>query len=280
MPYVHGTPMSLPNIFRVQAHAMRVLRDKLPQIVDAVEPGGSGDMYAGLTTEERDALAEVTRMGFPPRAWFDAERICLRYTTIWAGLFDHMVRWTPATSRISGRFPGYLGANPPTRSSRRTSSTRRTVTKPVMAPEATALGLPLPLPWTSAQSTTCPVAFRLEELPDGDMTGPCCVHEWQRRGRQRLDLGRRATASDDGFGEAHFDALRGVAAGDEVLLDNSSTSPSRPTTATRCRRTTSPSGTSSAPRASRSTRSDPSSSARATCATAAPGSRADASTAR
>ena len=27
-------------------------------------------MYAGLNREEREALAEVTRMGFPPRAWF------------------------------------------------------------------------------------------------------------------------------------------------------------------------------------------------------------------
>ena len=66
-----------------------------PQIADAVEPGGSGDMFGGLTDEERDALAEVTRMGFPPRAWFDAERISLQYTTVWGGLFDHMLTWDP-----------------------------------------------------------------------------------------------------------------------------------------------------------------------------------------
>ena len=75
VPFVLGSPMSLPNVFTVQAHAIRILWDRFPQIVDAVEPGGSGDMYAGLTVEEREALAEVTRMGFPPRAWFDVERI-------------------------------------------------------------------------------------------------------------------------------------------------------------------------------------------------------------
>ncbi|MFI4974340.1 MAG: hypothetical protein ACHP84_07380 [Caulobacterales bacterium] len=42
VPFVMGSPVSLPNVFTVQAHAMRVLWDKFPQIVDALEPGGSG----------------------------------------------------------------------------------------------------------------------------------------------------------------------------------------------------------------------------------------------
>jgi hypothetical protein len=32
-------------------HAMRLLKDKFPQIVDAVDAGGSGDPYAGLNAE-------------------------------------------------------------------------------------------------------------------------------------------------------------------------------------------------------------------------------------
>lgn len=50
---------------------MRVLKDKSPQIVDALEPGvtgGNEDMYAGLNTDEREALKEVTQMRFPPKA--------------------------------------------------------------------------------------------------------------------------------------------------------------------------------------------------------------------
>ena len=95
VPFIHATLMTTPSVFSVQAHAFRVLHDKLPQIVDAVEPGGSGDMFAGLNEEERDALAEVSRMGFPPQAWFDAERVRLQYTTVWAGLFDHFATWDP-----------------------------------------------------------------------------------------------------------------------------------------------------------------------------------------
>ena len=70
VPYVIGSPMAIPNMFTVRMHAQRMLRHRFDQIVDAVEPGGSGDMFEGLTAEERDALTEVTRMGFPPRSWF------------------------------------------------------------------------------------------------------------------------------------------------------------------------------------------------------------------
>jgi hypothetical protein len=34
------------------------MKDKLPAIVDAAEPGGGGDRYAGLNDEERATLAE------------------------------------------------------------------------------------------------------------------------------------------------------------------------------------------------------------------------------
>ena len=70
VPYVLGSTMAIPNMFTVRIRAMRILRDKFPQIVDAVEPGGSGDPYAGLTDEQAGALREVTRMGFPLPSWF------------------------------------------------------------------------------------------------------------------------------------------------------------------------------------------------------------------
>ena len=66
VPFVMGIPQSMPNTFSSQALAIRVLRDMFPQIVDATEPGGSGDIYDGLTVDERQVLAEVTRLGFPP----------------------------------------------------------------------------------------------------------------------------------------------------------------------------------------------------------------------
>ncbi|MGN0814795.1 MAG: hypothetical protein ACI4MH_06165 [Candidatus Coproplasma sp.] len=70
VPYIHGSPMAIPNVFCARAYAKRVLRHKFPDIVDAFEPGGSGDVYACLNEEEREVLKEVTNMGFPLKSWF------------------------------------------------------------------------------------------------------------------------------------------------------------------------------------------------------------------
>lgn len=109
VPFVIGSPMAIPNMFTVRVHAMRLLRDKLSKIIDAVEPGGSGDMYADLNDEEKAALLEITRMGFPPRAWFS-------YKEIGAGSLPVL---TYAIDRMDSSYytdfwtkPGYLGSDP------------------------------------------------------------------------------------------------------------------------------------------------------------------------
>jgi hypothetical protein len=61
VPYVMGSPQSIPNCFTVRVNALRVLKNKWPSIIDAIEPGGSGDPYAGLNDEERGALEETRR---------------------------------------------------------------------------------------------------------------------------------------------------------------------------------------------------------------------------
>ncbi len=61
VPYVIGSPEAIPNVFTVRMLALQVLQDKFASILDAVEPGGSGDMYAGLNEEEKSVLQEVTR---------------------------------------------------------------------------------------------------------------------------------------------------------------------------------------------------------------------------
>ncbi len=110
VPFIHATPMAMINVFSVQAHAMRVLKDKIPAIIDAVEPGGSGDMYADLNEEEREALTEVTKMGFPSRAWFNYRRIAFGYTGVLTMLLDPMIKWDPTYFEDFWKEPGYLGA--------------------------------------------------------------------------------------------------------------------------------------------------------------------------
>lgn len=68
VPYVIGSPMSLPNNVTAGAHTMRVLRHCISRIREAQEPGGDGDIYAGLNPEEQETLREAVRLGIPPRS--------------------------------------------------------------------------------------------------------------------------------------------------------------------------------------------------------------------
>jgi len=70
VPYVVGSNMAIPNMFTFRIRVLRILGPKLDQVVDAASPGGSGNIYAGLTPLEADALREATRMGFPPQSWY------------------------------------------------------------------------------------------------------------------------------------------------------------------------------------------------------------------
>lgn len=110
VPYVVGSPMAIPSVFSVRMHAMRILNDKFPQIIDALEPGGSGDMYAGLNEEEKAALMEATKMGFPPKSWFGYKTMGVHgFRAIYQGM-------TMADKAYFQNFwtkEGYYGSNPP-----------------------------------------------------------------------------------------------------------------------------------------------------------------------
>ena len=70
LPFVIGSPVSLPNCLTTAAYAARRLRNVKNIILDAVEPGGNGNPYEGLNKEDADAFREITNMGFPTRCMF------------------------------------------------------------------------------------------------------------------------------------------------------------------------------------------------------------------
>ena len=111
VPYVIGSPVSLPNTITMHAQGQRALRHVFPQILDALDAGGSGDMYAELNEDESTMLRELTNMGFPPLAWYPEAD----------GRFDDgslPVLLPSVRSSDPGYFqdfwqiPGYLGADP------------------------------------------------------------------------------------------------------------------------------------------------------------------------
>jgi hypothetical protein len=75
VPYVLGSPMAIPNVFTVRMHAMRVLKDKFPQIIDALGARRKRRYVRGIESGRKRCASEVTRMGFPPKAWFGYQRM-------------------------------------------------------------------------------------------------------------------------------------------------------------------------------------------------------------
>ena len=221
VPFVHGTPVSIPNFFTVQAHALRILAPKFPQIVEALEPGG-GDAYAGLSEEEADALREVTRFGFPPRAWFNFRRIAFGYTGVFTSLVDRIVDGDPTYFDDFWTKPGYLGASAPDslKAARIQHPTR--ISALIMPDEARGLGLPLSMSAAQTQSgVSFPAALRLEDLPSGALQGASViVRSGAANGHQFYVAGVVRGAVMVGFGQGHFHAMAALRPGDEVVLDN------------------------------------------------------------
>ncbi len=232
VPYVLGSPMAIPNVFCVRMHAMRILKDKLPQIIDALEPGGSGDMYAGLNDEEKEALREVTRMGFPPKAWFG-------YKTM--GIHGFLVLYQGVVMADGAYFsedfwhkPGYLGANPPVSLLKARLQQASKIKARLSLDQAVALGLAEPvsaaergtadLAWKSLGGAAgeMPVAFQLDDsLPDVDFLGGDLVVLSGDAAGTTLQL-TRVAGDMVALGPTNSpQALFNIKPGDAVRVDNS-----------------------------------------------------------
>ena len=238
VPFVMGSPMAIPNVYTVRSYALRVLKDRFPQIIDAIEPGGSGDMYAGLNAEERAALLEVTRMGLPPRAWTLNRQGDIGLGA-YAILFDLLQMSDPAYFKEFWTTPGYLGADPPASLTAARVQAPTTVVRIVMSDQAAAMGVKAPSmggpaaadadsAWKTMQRQmggVFPVALQLKTFPaTGDL----------RRAAIRITSGAAAgkTLSCGGFqGDYALLAVSPLAPssksalslqpGDQVLIDNS-----------------------------------------------------------
>ncbi|GAA3384026.1 hypothetical protein [Cryptosporangium minutisporangium] len=109
VPYVPGSPMAAPNVFAVRMHAQRVLRDTLDRIADAFDAGGDENPDGDLTAAEREAFAEVTKMGFPVRSWFGHRTMG---SHAFGAIYPGIVAVDPGYFEDFWTTPGYLGADP------------------------------------------------------------------------------------------------------------------------------------------------------------------------
>jgi len=231
VPYVLGSPMAIPNVFSVRMHAMRILNDKLPQIIDAMDAGGSGDMYAGLNEEEKAALLEVTKMGFPPQSWFGYKTMGIHgFIALYQGMkmadrkyFDDF--WT---------VKGYLGTNPTESLLKARLQKASKIKMAIPIDDAVKLGIKEPisagergsadLAWKSIGGTegTMPVAFQLEEnLPVVNFLGGDLIIKSGAAAGKTIQLAN-VVGDKVIFGPVDPTVLAQIKIGDEVFVDNSS----------------------------------------------------------
>ena len=231
VPYVLGSPMAIPNVFTVRMHAMRILKDKLPGIIDAMEPGGSGNPYAGLNTEEKEVFREVTKMGFPPESWFG-------YKTM--GIHGFLVLYQGVVMADRKYFtddfwkaPGYLGANPPVSLLKARIQQVSRIKAGLSVDKAVNLGLTEPMSaqergtadaaWKSmgGKEGSMPVAFQLETmLPDIDFLGGDLLIKSGAAAGKTLQLTKIA-GDKVVLGPTDPTVLAQIKPGDEVQVDNS-----------------------------------------------------------
>ncbi|MDR1624844.1 MAG: hypothetical protein LBS04_07720 [Tannerellaceae bacterium] len=231
VPFVPGSPVAIPNMFSVRMHAMRVLKNKFPQIVDAIEPGGSGDMYAGLNDEEKAALEEVTKMGFPPKSWFGYKNMDINaFPVLYQGVMA--ADRTYFTEDFWNK-EGYLGANPPESLRKARLQKQSKIKASINMDKGVAMGLTEPVPesyrgsvdksWKSMGGSEegMPVAFQLEDgMPDVDfLGGDLILLSGEAKG---LSLQITKVEGDKVvLGPNAFDILVKIKPGDAVRVDNS-----------------------------------------------------------
>jgi len=229
VPYVIGSPMAIPNMFTVRMHAQRILRHHFDRIVDALEPGGSGDMFDGLDEDERAALTEVTRMGFPPRSWFGYRTMGMHAFPV---LYQGMAMADPSYFEDFWTVPGYLGHDMPSSFERDRLQLECEITAVLTESDALSLGLPVgPQPglarggvdtaWRgSDEPPTVPVAVRLSRPTTVDVQGAeLVVSSGGAAGTRLLALSVAGDVAVLGPGDP--DALTRLAPGDAVRVDNS-----------------------------------------------------------
>ncbi|MGC9542105.1 PKD domain-containing protein [Streptomyces sp. UG1] len=230
VPYVVGSPMAIPNVFCVRMHAQRVLRHRFDRIVDALEPGGSGDMFEGLDPEERAALAEVTAMGFPPRAWFGHRTMGMHAFT---ALYGGALAMDPGYFADFWTQPGYLGADPGSSVHRDRLRHSSRVVATVTSREAAHLGLASSAPAAAARGGVdhafkgqerdeeAVVALRFAEPAPCDAQGAELTVRTGRAAGQSLVL-REVRGDLAVLDEPNgTPALTGLSPGDAVDVDNS-----------------------------------------------------------
>jgi hypothetical protein len=232
VPFVIGSPMAIPNVFTVRSYALRVLQDKLPAIADSVDVGSETDPYQLLNTEESNAFTEVTRMGFPIRAWYVWDKLDLHGFAV---LFSGIVAADPTYfSEDFWHKPGYEGFRPPASLESAKIQHRASVKRLIMASDAEKSGLQQALQAQAAQgladdafkellansSDRLPIAIELASVPDKNILGADIFVKTGAASGQKLLATKSLAGNYLLVGSNAGEVLSKLKVGDELEINN------------------------------------------------------------
>lgn len=230
VPFVIGSPMSLPNVFTVRTYAMRVLGDKLPMIADRLDVGSKQSPYADLTTEQQKVLLEATRMGFPPAGWQLHEHLGLH---AFAVIYPIVAMIDPGYFDDFWNKPGYEGYDGSPSLKESLINTESSIASVLTAEEARAKGIGARIAgtpkgraddaWKTAQgqqAANLPGALRLKSTFKSSILGAdLTITSGEAKGETLI-----ITSLRDGYivlDDASSKAIAKLKAGDTVTIDNS-----------------------------------------------------------
>jgi len=109
VPFIMGHTNSWSLGFSVQANTARLLGPQMAQVVDAADPGGSGNPFDGLNTEQREALSAMYKAGLPRGGeWAFSTS---GYLATFASHVSALAEFDPGYFEDFWTQPGYMGAD-------------------------------------------------------------------------------------------------------------------------------------------------------------------------
>ena len=233
----HGTQSRVrseqPVHFGLMFNVKRLLGDRLAGVVDAMQPGGSGNPFEGLSFHQREELANLYRLGFPRGSELMIGQP-FGQIWLWTSIADMLLEEDADYFRNFWEQPGYIGHDEPQWVEpdrintevvvKRVLSARDLKEDPAFAtdPEIQAAAYPAIFIATLNHTLDLPTAVEVE-LPEGGFRQGAGVYiqSGDAKGRRLYAMAEaKGIFLCDGRGDANLKRLEGVRPGDRVRIDN------------------------------------------------------------
>ena len=204
-----------PGIYwSVQGLAIELLGDKLLSVADHCEPGG-GDPFEGLTYDQREALGDLFRLGYPVRAVNQLQTLAAPFT------LHNSREYNPDYFNDFWTKQGYLGFDDPDRLAKRRVHETVKVTEVVSVEEvmgANPAELQLLMAGAAPQASAA-VGLDIDDVGRAYMSS-MRIKTGKAAGRELIAMVILPGGQIVPFLQTSPELFDGVEPGDEVELDN------------------------------------------------------------